>query len=327
MVLYGHRSMPSPPSSSPGRRPFRFGVQCNGARDRDGWVALARRVEAHGYATLTMPDHFTEQLAPLPALMAAADATERLRVGALVWANDFKHPVVLAKELATVDVLSGGRLEIGLGAGWMVTDYEQAGLPLDRAGVRIDRFAEALAVLRGAFGDGPFDFAGRHYTIRGYDGHPKPVQRPAPPLLIGGGGRRVLSLAGREADIIGINPTLTSGVLGAEAVQTMSAEAVAEKVGWARTAASERAHAIEWNIRTFFVQVTDERARAAAEVGALTGFTPEQVLASPFALIGTPAQIADDLRARRETLGFSYIIVGIDDVEPMAPVVAELTGR
>lgn len=307
-------------------RPFRFGVQCTTAPDRAGWVALARRVESLGYATLTMPDHFGEQLAPIPALMAAADATERLRVGGLVWANDYKHPVVLAKELASVDVLSEGRLEIGLGTGWMVTDYEQAGLSYDRPGVRVDRFGEAIRVLKGVFGDGPLDFDGEHYTVRGYEGLPKPVQRPWPPLLIGGGGQRVLSIAGREADIVGINGTLTSGIIGAEALATMTDAAVTEKLGWARAAAGDRVGDIEWNIRTFFVKVTDDRATATKEVGALIGFEPGEVRASPFALIGTSEQIADDLRQRRERLGFSYIVVGADQFEDMAPVVAELAG-
>lgn len=309
-------------------RPFRFGVQCNAEPDRVGWAELARRVESLGYSTITMPDHFSEQLAPMPALMAAADATETLRVGALVWANDYKHPVVLAKELATLDVLSGGRLEIGLGTGWQISDYEQAGLPYDRPGVRIERFTEALDVLDGAFGDGPFDLAGTHYTITRYDGRPKPIQQPRPPLLIGGGGRRVLSLAGRRADIIGINATLTAGEIGPEALATMTGDAVGEKIGWARDAAAEaeRADAIEWNIRVFFVQVTDDRAAAAASVGAMIGFEPDAVLSSPFALVGTPAQIIDDLRERRERYGFSYIIVGADDIDPFAPVVAELAG-
>ena len=159
-----------------------------------------------------MPDHFGDQLAPVPALQCAADATTTLRLGALVYDNDYKHPVVLAKELATMDVLSDGRVEIGLGAGWMVSDYEQAGIPYDPPGVRVSRFIEGLAVIKGALGDGPFSFHGEHYTITDYDGFPKPVQSP-PPVLIGGGGPRVLTFAAREADIVGINGTLTSGAV------------------------------------------------------------------------------------------------------------------
>ena len=169
-------------------RPFRFGVQLGGPADAAGWVEQARRIEDLGYSTVTMPDHFTDQLAPMPALSAAAAVTTTLRIGALVFDNDYKHPAVLAKELATQDVLSGGRVEIGLGAGWMETDYRSIGMAYDRPGVRIDRFEEGIAVIKGAMADGPFSFAGRHYTITDYDGRPKPVQRPHPPLLIGGGG-------------------------------------------------------------------------------------------------------------------------------------------
>ena len=161
------------------RRPFRFGVQLSGPADAAGWADQARRVEDLGYSTLTLPDHFTDQLAPIPALSTAAAVTTTLRIGALVFDNDYKHPVVLAKELATQDVLSGGRVEIGLGAGWMESDYRAAGMPYDRAGVRIDRFEEALAVIKGAMADGPFSFAGEHYTITDYDGQPTPGAAPA----------------------------------------------------------------------------------------------------------------------------------------------------
>src|SRR3954469_20791025 len=178
------------------RRPFRFGVQLRGSgADAAGWVATARKLEDLGYATATMPDHFTDQLAPVPALSVAAATTTSLRVGALVFDNDHRHPVVLAKELATLDVLSGGRVEIGLGAGWMESDYRATGMPFDRAGVRIGRFEEAIAVIKGALADGPFSFAGEHYTITDYDGRPTPVQRPHPPLLIGGEAPRVLTIA------------------------------------------------------------------------------------------------------------------------------------
>lgn len=306
-------------------RPFRFGVQASSSPNRSAWVELARRVESLGYSTLTMPDHFTDQLAPVPALMTAADATTALRVGALVWNNDHKHPVVLAKELATMDVLSDGRLEIGLGAGWMRTDYEQAGMAYDAPGVRIDRFVEGLAVLKGLFSEGACSYEGTHYTIAGMQGLPKPVQRPWPPFLIGGGGKRVLTIAGREADIIGINGTMTAGHIGHEAISTMSAEAVDEKVGWARAASGDRD--IEMNVRSFFVSVTNERGPTADGVATMFGFTGEQMLETPFALIGTVGQIVEDLLARRERWGISYVIVSGGDVDAFAPVVAELAGR
>ena len=313
--------------SFPVIRPFRFGVQCSRAASRADWIALARRSEDNGFDCLTMPDHFTDQLAPVPALQAAADATTKLRVGALVWDNDYKHPVVLAKELATIDLLSEGRLEIGLGAGWMISDYEQAGIAYDPAGVRIDRFIEGLEIMKRAMADGPFSFAGKHYTITNYDGQPKPVQRPMPPILIGGGGKRVLSLAAREADIIGINGTMTAGVVGPDAISTMTAAAVDEKVSIVREAAGTRLDHIEMNIRAFFVKVTDDAAGTLSGVAQMIGVEPEMVAATPFALIGSPDKIVEDLLARRERWGFSYIIVGAEDVDSFAPVVAALNGK
>ena len=315
--------------SFPHLRPFRFGVQCSRAADRKEWVDLARRTEGHGYSCLTMPDHFTEQLAPVPALQAVADATTALRVGALVWDNDYKHPVVLAKELATIDLLSDGRLEIGIGAGWMISDYEQAGINYDSAGVRIDRFVEGVAIVKAAMADGPFSHSGTHYTVTGYEGFPKPVQHPHPPILIGGGGKRVLSYAAREADIIGINGTMTAGVVGPEAIGTMTAAAVTEKVDIVRDAAGPRLADIEMNIRAFFVKVTKDAAEARATVDGVAqmiGVTTDMVEETPFALIGPPEKLVEDLIARRERWGFSYVIVGAEDIDSFAPVVTALNG-
>lgn len=310
----------------PTMRPFRFGVQASNAPSRSAWVELARRVEALGYSTLTMPDHFSDQLAPVPALAVAAAATTDLRIGALVWDNDYKHPVVLAKELATLDLLSDGRLEVGIGAGWEQVDYDRSGIPYDPPGVRIDRFVEGLAIIKGLFAGGPVEHEGTHYRIAGMEGTPAPVQRPHPPFLIGAGGKRMLSIAAREADIIGINPTLTAGFIGAEVVSDTSAEATDRKIDWVRAAAGDRIDAIELNVRTFFVNVTDDRRAAAEQMGQMMGVSADDVLQTPFAVIGTPAQIVDDLRARRERWGFSYVIVGGEDVDSFAPVVAELAG-
>jgi probable F420-dependent oxidoreductase len=328
-------------SIDPTRRPFRFGVQLSGGLSAhqspagvpgdSSWIDLARQVEDLGYDAITMPDHFTPQFAPVPALMAAAAATERVRVGALVFDNDYKHPVVLAKELATIDVLSGGRVDIGIGAGWMRSDYDAAGIPYDRPGVRIDRFEEALAVIKGVMGEGPFSFSGEHYTITNYDGFPKPVQTPRPPILIGGGGKRVLTIAAREADIVGINGSLHTGEIGPEALGTMTLAAVTERVGWVREAAGERINDIELNIRAFFVAVTPSngngaRASVIGGVAKMLSVDTAMVEASPFALIGSVSSITEDLLRRREELGFSYVVVGPDEVESFAPVVAALAG-
>lgn len=312
--------------SHPRPRAFRFGVQLAGPADARGWVDQARRIEDLGYSTLTMPDHFTDQLAPVPALTAAAAATTTLRIGALVFDNDYKHPAVLAKELATQDVLSGGRVEIGLGAGWMESDYRATGIAYDRPGVRIDRFEEAVAIIKGTMADGPFSFTGRHYTIRDYDASPKPLQRPHPPLLIGGGGRRVLSIAAREADIVGINGNLAAGAVGAEAIASMTLDAVVDKVAIVRQAAGERFADLELNIRAFMVRVTDDPAGAIREVAGFLQVEDSMVAESPFALFGTTSAIADTLRRRREELGLSYVIVGSDDIDGFAPVVAALAG-
>lgn len=314
-------------SSPSGQRPFRFGIQASKANTRDLWVDLARRSEGHGYSCLTMPDHFDDQLAPVPALMTAANVTTNLRVGALVWDNDYKHPAVLAKELATMDVLSDGRLELGIGAGWMISDYEQMGIPYDSAKVRIDRFVEGLKVIKGAMAEGAFSFSGDHYTITNYNGTPKPIQAPCPPILIGGGGKRVLSIAAREADIVGINATMSAGVIGPDAFNTMTAEAVDEKVAIVREAAGARFSDIEMNVRAFLVSITDDAKQAASGIASMLGVEPEMVEQSPFALVGPTSKLIEDLIERRERWGFSYIIVGADDVESFAPVVAALNGK
>jgi probable F420-dependent oxidoreductase len=307
-------------------RGFRFGVQVSKETTAKGWAELARRTEAAGYDVLSMPDHFTDQLAPMPALMAAASATTTLRVGALVFDNDYKHPVILAKELATMDLLSDGRTEIGLGAGWMISDYEEAGIPYDSPKVRIDRFIEGMAIIRGAMADGPFSFSGDHYTVTNYTGWPKPVQSP-PPILIGGGGKRVLSYAAREADIIGINGTLTAGVVGPEALSTMTAQSVDEKVAIVAAAGAHRLNDIELNIRTFFVKVTDDRAKTVQGISSMFGVDEEMIDSSPFALIGSVDSCIEQLLERRERWGFSYTIVGAENIDECAPIVAALRGK
>ena len=307
--------------------PFRFGVQASAAANRSAWVELARRVEDQGYSTLTMPDHLGEQLAPVPALMAAADATTTLRVGGLVLDNDFKHPVVLAKELATLDVLSDGRLEIGIGAGWMRADYDGTGIPYDPPAVRIDRMVEAIRIIKALLASGPAELEGDHYQVTGVEGFPKPVQQPHPPILIGGGGRRMLSVAAREADIVGINGTLTAGAIGPDVLGSMRAAAVDERIPRIRDAADDRFDDIELNVRAFFVSVTNDREGVASNLATALGFDVEEILSTPFALIGSPQQLVDDLCERRDRWGFSYVIVGAEDTDAFAPVVAELTGR
>jgi probable F420-dependent oxidoreductase len=305
-------------------RRFRFGIQLHTAPSGEAWAELARKAEGLGYSTLFLPDHFGEQLAPVPAMMAAADATTDLRVGALVFDNDYKHPVVLAKEVATMDVLSGGRVELGIGAGWMKSDYDQSGIPYDPPGVRVSRMEEGIAVLKGCFASGPFSYQGDHYTITGYDGMPKPVQAPHPPFLIGGGGKRVLSIAAREAQIVGINPSIHSGQVDAAAAQNGASGATDEKLQWVKDAAGDGYADLEINLLQFAGIVTDDRKGTVEMMAPLFGLPPEELETYPHACIGTIEQIIEDLRYRRERWDASYIVFQDSTMEALAPVVAAL---
>ena len=307
-------------------RPFRFQVSTGATPDRHGWQELARKAEGLGYASLAIADHLDDQFAPLPALMAAAAATDRLVLTPLVLANDFRHPAVLAKELATLDLLSDGRLEIGLGAGWMRSDYDQAGLHYDSAGTRIGRLGETVAVLKGLFADGPFSYRGAHHRIEAIDGLPKPVQRPRPPILLAGGGRRMLTLAAREADIIGVNLNLAAGVIDARVGASSTHEATLEKLRWIRDAAGLRFDAIELHVRTQVAMLHDNPRELAEALGPALGLTAEDALGSPHALVGSIDSIVDTLLERRERYGFSYICWHDDAIDALAPVVARLAG-
>jgi probable F420-dependent oxidoreductase len=308
-------------------RSFRFGVQLANARSAAEWAELARKAEDLGFSTLFVPDHFGDQLAPLPALMAAASATETLRVAPLVLDNDYKHPVVTAMELATIDLLSDGRLEVGIGAGWMASDYEQSGIPMDEPAVRVERLEEGIAVIKGMFGEGAFDFAGKHYTISGLDGRPKPVQQPHPPFLIGGGRPRTLRLAAREADIIGVNPSIKLGRVTAEASRDGTAAATDRKLGWVREAAGARYDDIEINFLIFACVVTDDRQGQLEQMAPLFGLEPDDVGEYPHAWIGSVDQICEHLEAGRERWDASYLVVqGVDAMNAAAPIVARLAG-
>lgn len=306
-------------------KPFRFGVQAHAVASRGEWVALATKAEDLGYSTLSLPDHFDGSPAPAIALQCAADATTTLRVGAVVWCNDYRHPVVFAQEAATLDLLSDGRLELGIGAGWLKTDYEAAGMPYASPGTRIDRLTESIQILRGLFGEGPFTFHGRHYQINGLDLKPKPVQVPVP-FLIGGGGPRMLRVAARHGDIVGVNPNLASGAFDTATINDALAERYVEKLSWVRDGAGDRFDELELNVRAFFVVFTNDRVGTATAVAQGLGLTAEQALASPVALCGTAEQMIADLVERRERYGFNYISIGADEIDEFAPVVAALAG-
>lgn len=307
-------------------RPFRFGVQEHRAPDAKAWREKARLVETLGYTTLYLPDHFGDQLSPIAALMSAADATTTLRVGSLVFDNDYRHPVVLAKEAATLDLLSEGRLDFGLGAGWQVSDYEQTGIPLDPPGIRIERMAEALQIIKSFFAGGSVSFTGKHYKVDRVEAAPVPVQKPHPPIVLGGGGKRMLHLAGREADIVSVNFNLSEGRINRHLVRTGLAEATDEKVAWIKEAAGDRFAKIELSVTVFVANVTDDRDTVAGALAAALRSEPGEILQTPHFLIGTVEQIIEDLQARRERFGISYVVVPDEAAMSLAPVVERLTG-
>ncbi len=307
-------------------KPFRFGVQEHAASSGKAWRDRARLVESLGYQLLYLPDHFGEQLAPIAALMTAADATTTLRVGSLVFDNDYRHPVVLAKEVATLDLLSDGRFDFGLGAGWLALDYEQAGIPYDSPGVRIERMEEGLKIIKGLLAGGSFSFTGKHYRIIELEGYPLPVQKPHPPILIGGGGRRMLTLAAREADIVNVNFDLREGRVSRRVAQSGFAAATAEKLGWIKEAAGDRFEHIELGAWVFMANVTEGREAVAAAIATGFGAEARDVLDMPHFLIGTVDELVDDLRARRERYGFSFVVVPGESAEGFAPVVERLSG-
>jgi len=310
-------------------RRFRFAAQLSTAPEgtAKSWADQARKAEDLGFSTLLMPDHFGDQLAPVPALMAAADATTRLRVGALVFDNDYRHPLILAKEAATLDLLSDGRLELGLGAGWMRTDYEESGIAYDAPSVRVDRFEEGVAVITGLLeSEGPFSFSGKHYTVTKHTGTPRPAQRPRPPIIIGGGGRRVLGIAARRADIVSINVDLRSGVAGPEAASNATPEATRRKIGWVKEAAGARFDDIELNTLIGFAMLTDDRQSVVDAMAPALGIEADDALHIPLALIGTLDEMAEELEWRRREYGISYFSVESAAWEALAPVVARLAG-
>jgi probable F420-dependent oxidoreductase len=309
-------------------RPFRFGVNARSAGSRQEWTDKARRAEALGYAVLTAPDHLAEMLAPLPALAAAAAATTRLRVGTAVLNNDLRHPVVLAREAATLDLLTDGRLELGLGAGHMQAEYEQVGLAFDPGATRVARLAEAVVVVKRLLEGEAVTFTGAHYRVRAHRIYPRPAQRPRPPIFIGGSAPRLLTVAAREADIVGLTGIAFRGGGAAPDVSDFRASIVDERVRLVRDVAGTRADDLELNVLVQRVIVTDDRHKAAAELatGRWAGLTTADVLASPYVLVGTVDQMVVDLKARRRRWGFSYITVQEPFMDALAPVVERLAG-
>jgi probable F420-dependent oxidoreductase len=308
-------------------KPFRFGVQLASAYDAPSWRAKVRLAEQLGYSTVFVPDHLDTQWGPLVAMSVAAEATTTLNVGALVLANDFRHPVVLAKEVATLDLVSQGRVEIGLGAGWRRKDYQAAGLPLDPAADRIRRLGESVLIMKDLWSANASRRQGDHYTVNVRQGMPIPHSKPHPPLIIGGGGRMILQLAAREADIVGINPRMAAGRIDSSVAASSGPRAFDERVDWVKAAAGPRWDSLELQCLTIVCRVTPDRDSSLRAFARASGMTPEALDATPSALVGSVAEICQTLVRRRESWGLSYWVVHEQEMRDFAPVVELLTGR
>jgi len=308
-------------------RPFRFGVQMTQAGSAADWTAKAQRAEALGYTILLMPDHLAGRMAWGPALATAAAVTRTIRLGTFVLANDFRNPAFVAQEAATLDFLSGGRFEFGIGAGWLGDDYRQSGIPLAPPGVRVGRLAEAIHILKKLFGDDPVTFNGQHYTITELDGYPKPVQRPHPPFVIGGGGKRILELAAREAATINLTPKSRPDGSGLD-VADSTAAAFDQKLEWIRDAAGDRFPEIELGTLLQRLIVTDDAPQAVEALShEWAPLTPDQLRECPLVLAGSIDEIVETLLSRRQRWGLSSVVAFERDLESFAPIVSRLAGR
>ncbi|MGH7302664.1 MAG: LLM class F420-dependent oxidoreductase [Candidatus Rokuibacteriota bacterium] len=309
-------------------KPFRFGVNVRDGTSRADWQDKARKAEALGYAVLLVPDHLAAMLATVPAVMSAADATTSLRIGTNVLNNDLRHPVLLAREAATMDLLTDGRLELGLGAGYMKVEYDQAGLRFDRGGVRVERLAESVAIIKGLLRGGEVDFAGTHYRVTAHKIHPLPVQQPHPPIVIGGNGLRLLTLAAQEADTVNLTGiTFTQGGTAPD-MSGWKVTGVDERMRVVREAAGSRFGRLELSAQIQRVIVTDRRREAAAELaGQWKQLSVEEILEAPYVLIGTVDEMVEALHGRRDRWGLSYFVTFEPYVDTLAPVVARLAGK
>jgi probable F420-dependent oxidoreductase len=310
---------------------MRFGALLTQRPNAIVWTEGVRQAERLGYDVVLCGDHLGPALVPreqgftpIPALVAAALMAPGLRVGTLVIDNDFRHPAMLAKEVATADQVTGGRFELGIGAGWKTSDYELAGIPFDPPSVRTDRLIESVHVLKGLFSGSPVEFKGEHYRLNGLEGTPPPIQQPHPPILIAGGGRRLLTFGAREADILAVNIRHRAGIVGTG--PELMLEMLVERLQWVRDAAGARLPEIELQLLIKAVVITDDRSTAAAQVGARFQLSPDEALASPYMLIGSVPELCDQLMDTRERFGFSYFAVFQNDMQAFAPVLQRLKG-
>jgi probable F420-dependent oxidoreductase len=304
---------------------MRFATQSGGAPSAEEWAARAKRIEALGYDTLAMPDHMVGGAwAAMPALAALAPVTTKLRLGTLVADNDFRNPVVFAREVAVLDVISGGRVELGMGAGWFDRDYQGTGIAFERGRVRVARLAEAITLMKRLFTEEQVDFAGRYYQVTKAECRPKTTQQPHPPLMIAGGGAEILALAAREADIVAIVPAGVTGS-GKLAVEAVTLETLRTQARAVRAAAGSRADAIELSMFVDCV-LTDDRATTITEMAERAKSDAELIRASAYRGIGTLAEIRAHILQLREAVGMTYFCLRGPDVEKLGPIVGELAG-
>jgi probable F420-dependent oxidoreductase len=303
--------------------PFRFGVQATAAPTMSAWRDQARMAEGLGYSTLYVSDHLDDQFGPLVAATVAAEATSTLHVGSLVLNNDLRNPVVLAKEIATLGLAAEGRVEVGLGAGWLRSDYDEAGIEYDEAAVRVDRLAESLAVMKTLWSEGKATCAGTHYTVRDARCEPRPASPPR--VIVGGGSKRILKVAAEHADTVGVNTSLASGEKGGDLASQATFDHFDRCLAWVREAAGDRFDSIELQIVAFITRVVAS-SRAAARTATMLGLPGEDALELPIVLIGTEDELCDRLLERRERWGFTNIVVPGEAMESFAPVVARLSG-
>ncbi|MCC5954149.1 MAG: TIGR03621 family F420-dependent LLM class oxidoreductase [Acidimicrobiia bacterium] len=323
MVEYVGGSPPVPPG-----RPFRFAVVASQVHSASSWRSLCREVEALGYSSLYLPDSCGQQMGPLAALGAAAAHTDHLRLGMLVANNDFRSPCVFAKELATLDVLSQGRLEWGVGAGWDARDYESGGLTFDSSGVRVGRMVEAVDLIQAIFSGREVNHRGRFYSATGLTGSPAPVQRPGPPLMVGAAERRLLTFAGRRADIVNVNRSFAAVPFGERPPRKSPGAAVADQISWVRAGAGTRLADVEIGMEVNPpVVVTDDPDQALATRAASSGLTADQVASDPRTWVGSVSTIVANLRRHRAQLGVSHWVVYEPDLHRAAPIVAELVAE
>ena len=319
-------------------RPFRFGLQSYAPTSGAHWREQARRAEELGFSTFSLADHVigpgpalaatghpVQTVAAIPAMAVAAEATSTINIGSRVLCTDYRNPVMLVKELATLDFFSDGRLEIGLGCGWLENEYLAMGVPFAPASIRLDRLEETIALLRASFADGELNQAGTHVHAVGFEAVPKPVRRPSPPLMIGGGSKRVLGIAGREADIVSLNFDNSSGKIGPAGVGSSTAARTEQKLDWIRAGAGDRFVDLELEIGAYFPVVTDDD-ETLGKMAGMFGLAPDEFAEHPHALIGSIDAICDRLVERRERYGISYVTFGATVMESVAPIVARLSG-